>query len=558
MLWSPFLATLCVTLVMAIWNVITYQRLFDLSPDESFFVSVTGFLVVGLTIVVGGMMHLALFRKTLTAESHSGTLSEESIRRIWVEWLKYPRTMVFYLYFVHLAGMSLLLSSVLLVPFVIESISGWEYMYKTLIWVLLGLIPFSIILFYVLEWRIHVCSSRFPEVLAQMPDANDPDIVWIRLRTRVMAPILAMTLWYGLLLYNYHNHPVAITLLALVMFGFIGWLTTRTVQTAHDRWLTLWSGPDIYHTEEVGHTMLHAGDIYRLQKTAERFAATAKREVLVLRDQIQPLGATAEHILSGLKSQNSYASNHASALAQITASLEELMKSVAQISENSKSVNQSTLKGSQEAEDGKRHVADTLQSMEQIHRESQTSAQRILDLSLKMTQIEDVIKIINYITDQTKILAFNAAIETAGAGEMGERFGVVAKEIRHLAQNIADSTEEIKKILLDVRKASQVSVLASEKELMQVKEGIRHAGDARESFEQIYWMVRQTMESVQQIAQAIQQQQSALEQLWMSIKDIDAGAKESLRQNKNMLSSAEELRMLSQNTRTSQRPQSTA
>lgn len=558
MLWSPFLATLCVTLVMAIWNVITYQQLFDLPPEESFFVSVTGFLVIGLTIVVGGMMHLALFRKSLAAESRNGTLSDESIRKIWIEWLKYPRAMVFYLYIVYLTGMSFLLSSVLLVPFVINSVSGWEYLYTSLIWILLGIIPFSIILFYVLEWRIHVCSSRFPEVLAKVPDANDPDIVWIRLRTRVMVPMLMMTLWYGLLLYQYHNHPVAITLFALVIFGSIGWLTTRTVQRAHDHLLSSWVRADKIQPDETRQVMLHAGDVYRLQKSAEQYFSVLKRETAMLRDQIAPLGATAEQIMSGLKSQNTYASNHASALAQITASVEELMKSVAQISENSKSVNQSTLKGSQEAEDGKRHVADTLQSMEQIHRESQTSAQRILDLSLKMTQIEDVIKIINYITDQTKILAFNAAIETAGAGEMGERFGVVAKEIRHLAQNIADSTEEIKKILLDVRKASQVSVLASEKELMQVKEGIRHAGDARESFEQIYWMVRQTMESVQQIAQAIQQQQSALEQLWMSIKDIDAGAKESLRQNKNMLSSAEELRMLSQNTRTSQRPQSTA
>lgn len=558
MLWSPFLATLCVTLVMAIWNVITYQQLFELPPEESFFVSVTGFLVVGLTIVVGGMMHLALFRKTLSAESQSRTLSDETIRRIWIEWLKYPRAMVFYLYFVYLTGLSFLLSAVLLVPFVIHSITGWEYLYKTLIWILLGIIPFSIILFYVLEWRVHVCSSRFPDVLTRMPDANDPDIVWIRLRARVIAPMLAMTLWYGLLLYNYHTHPVAVTLFALVVFGFVGWLTTRTVQTAHDHLLSTWVGTSKFRTDESRQAMLHAGDIYRLQKSAEQYCATLKRETDTLRDKIMPLGATAEQIISGLKSQSTYASNHASALAQITASVEELMKSVAQISENSKSVNQSTLKGSQEAEEGKRHLVDTLQSMEQIHRESQTSGQRILDLSLKMTQIEDVIKIINYITDQTKILAFNAAIETAGAGEMGERFGVVAKEIRHLAQNIADSTEEIKKILLDVRKASQVSVLASEKELMQVKEGIRHAGDARASFEQIYWMVRQTMESVQQITQAIEQQQSALEQLWMSIKDIDAGAKESLRQNQTMLSSADELRMFSQNTRSSQRPQSTA
>ncbi len=253
-----------------------------------------------------------------------------------------------------------------------------------------------------------------------------------------------------------------------------------------------------------------------------------------------------EEILNATKYEAGVAYSQASALSQLSSTVEELVHSVNQISTDAVLAATMTQNGLKEIERGREHLDKTLQSIDHIHQEAIASSQRIMDLSLKMVQIEDVIRIINYVTDHTKILAFNAAIETATAGEMGERFGVVAKEIRQLAQNISDSTEEIKKIIGDVKKTSHVSVLAMEKELKQVNQAVRNANDAQLSFQEIHSAIRQVTDSVGNISIAIQQQRIAHEQVWSSIKDLDASAKELHRKSQKMVEVSGHLQRLSQ------------
>ncbi len=249
-----------------------------------------------------------------------------------------------------------------------------------------------------------------------------------------------------------------------------------------------------------------------------------------------------EEIASFCKNQNSVSYSQASALSELAATMEEIVQSVNQIASDAMRTSQMTQHGLEEIEKGKKHMELTLDSIDQIYQESLASSQRIMDLSLKMVQIEDVVRIINYVTDHTKILAFNAAIETASAGEVGERFGVVAKEIRQLAQNISDSTEEIKKIINDVKKTAHASVITTEKELKQVNASVKSASEAQMVFNEIYSVIKNASNAVGNISAAIGQQRVVHEQVWSSIKDIDASAKELLKKSHTMVEVAERLK----------------
>lgn len=249
-----------------------------------------------------------------------------------------------------------------------------------------------------------------------------------------------------------------------------------------------------------------------------------------------------EDIASICKNQNTVSYSQASALSELAATMEEIVQSVNQIATDAMRTSQMTQQGLEEIEKGKKHLEQTLDSIDQIYQESLASSQRIMDLSLKMVQIEDVVRIINYVTDHTKILAFNAAIETASAGEVGERFGVVAKEIRQLAQNISDSTEEIKKIINDVKKTAHASVITTEKELKQVNASVKSASEAQMVFNEIYSVIKNASDAVSNISAAIGQQRVVHEQVWSSIKDIDASAKELLKKSHTMVEVTERLK----------------
>lgn len=235
------------------------------------------------------------------------------------------------------------------------------------------------------------------------------------------------------------------------------------------------------------------------------------------------------------RNQNAVSYSQASALSELATTMEEIVQSVNQISADAMKTSQMTQQGLNAVQQGRQFLEQTLDSIEQIHQESTLSSQRIMDLSLKMVQIEDVVRIINYVTDHTKILAFNAAIETASAGEIGERFGVVATEIRQLAQHISDSTEEIKKIINDVKKTAHASVITTEKELKQVNLALKTANEAQVVFSDIHSTIEEASNAVNNISSAISQQRLVHEQVWSSIKDIDQSAKELLSKSRQMV-----------------------
>jgi methyl-accepting chemotaxis protein len=150
----------------------------------------------------------------------------------------------------------------------------------------------------------------------------------------------------------------------------------------------------------------------------------------------------------------------------------------------------------------------------------------MLELGKKSQQIGAVLDIVSELAEQTNILAINATVEAAGAGESGKRFAVVADEIRKLAHRVGGSTKEIRGLIDDVRSAVNTTVMATETGSKAVDAGSRQFGEVATGFRQIAELVATTTDAAREIELSTKQQSTAVEQVNLAIADVAQASKE--------------------------------
>jgi methyl-accepting chemotaxis protein len=190
-------------------------------------------------------------------------------------------------------------------------------------------------------------------------------------------------------------------------------------------------------------------------------------------------------------------------------------------------------------------VLDGAESIAGIRRQVDAIVTHMLELGRKSQEIGGILEIITELADQTNILAVNAAIEAAGAGDAGRRFGVVAEEIRRLADRVSGSTKEIRGLILDVRAAVNASVMATETASKTVESGTTHFSNVSSSFRDITVLVRTTNEAAREIELSTKQQSSAVEQVNRGVADVAQAAKETEVTSAQMLETVSQLAALS-------------
>lgn len=248
----------------------------------------------------------------------------------------------------------------------------------------------------------------------------------------------------------------------------------------------------------------------RLHETALRLADTTG----LSRDNHENEQALANHSMAAAIEQMS------SSVAEITSTMEELSASSTQIADHSQSV----VDVANQTLDSSRKGADAMQELEQhmhgIHNDYSQSLQDILDLGNQSKEISKVMDLINNVADQTKLIAFNAALEASSAGEAGKRFSVVASEIRRLADSVTESTRSIEERIQTIQSSISRLVLTSEKAVNSVQSGMHvSAATARELGELVEAATR-TSDAAQQISLSTRQQKTASSQVVIALRDI--------------------------------------
>ena len=164
--------------------------------------------------------------------------------------------------------------------------------------------------------------------------------------------------------------------------------------------------------------------------------------------------------------------------------------------------------------------------MEDIRKQNQKIISEIRNLSDMIIRISEAIRIIDSIADQTKLIAFNASLEASSSGEAGARFSVVASEIRRFADNVAESTREIKQQIEEVQGASQALIAEANSGSRQIEIGYERMSEQKIVFEHIVDNSQNVATRSQQISNLSKQQELASSQIFTALKEISAGVKQ--------------------------------
>jgi methyl-accepting chemotaxis protein len=254
-------------------------------------------------------------------------------------------------------------------------------------------------------------------------------------------------------------------------------------------------------------------------------------------------------IASTVEHQASFTTELSSSAVEISATMEELSTTASQIAQHSQGVAARADKTLEDTRHGAAEVENLAGKISNINRGIQLSLAEIVELGRKSSEINKVMEIINNIANQTKLIAFNAALEAASAGESGKRFGVVALEIRRLADSVVESTAEIEGRITEILDAVNRLVMSSERSSHLAEEGQEHATRTVSVLTGIVGGVEETTEAARQISISTQQQQIASGQVVLALKDIEQGVRYSTEFVRNTKDATEELAELSQRLR---------
>lgn len=250
-------------------------------------------------------------------------------------------------------------------------------------------------------------------------------------------------------------------------------------------------------------------------------------QVAAIAKTAEVLSRLSNEINDAVSGQVVITNQQTSTVTEITATMQELSISSSEVAENCTMVTNTAMEGLNQSEHGMEAIDSLKSKMMEITEANNASAGKIINLGNKSSEIGKIMQIINDIADQTKLIAFNAALEASSAGEAGKRFGVVASEVRRLASNITSSTGEIEKKIEEIQQLSHQLVIASEAESQRIEEGSVLANKTFLKLEQLVQGSTSTHSVVSLISTSTQQQKTATEQVAVALREIEKGSHQS-------------------------------
>ncbi|WP_220720106.1 methyl-accepting chemotaxis protein [Agarivorans litoreus] len=241
--------------------------------------------------------------------------------------------------------------------------------------------------------------------------------------------------------------------------------------------------------------------------------ATTTETVQALQDVSTRLMETSKHTASSIESQNHSVDAVSAAIQEMTASVHHIADFASQASQEASSANST-------AQEGNQVVENTISVINDLAEEVNGTAQAINQLESYTSNVGVILDAIRGIAEQTNLLALNAAIEAARAGEQGRGFAVVADEVRTLASRTQDSTQEIQQVLEELQKGSGLAVEAMNRGIEQAGLSVEQSAQAGKSLMDITGKVESIHAVNEQIAAATEEQTKTSDLIHNSVNDI--------------------------------------
>ena len=271
-----------------------------------------------------------------------------------------------------------------------------------------------------------------------------------------------------------------------------------------------------------------------------------RRTMQELWESTNVLAASASEILASTVQLAASATETAAAVTETTVTVEEMKQTSQASSQNAKAVADDAQKAMEFARGGKSASDQSIESMAGIRQQMGAVAESILSLSAQGQTIGEIIATVDDLAAQSKLLAVNAAIEAAKAGDEGKGFSVVAQEVRSLAEQSKQATLQVRTILNDIQKATGSAVLTTELGSKLVEAGVRQSTSSGESIRALAASVANAAQVSTQIAATSQQQFAGMDQVAMAMENIRTASTQTVASTRQAETAARQLHELGQ------------
>jgi methyl-accepting chemotaxis protein len=261
-------------------------------------------------------------------------------------------------------------------------------------------------------------------------------------------------------------------------------------------------------------------------------------------DVVEAVASASSQISSSSEEMAAGAQEQSSQTTEVAGAIEEMTKTILETTKNSSIAADAAKNAGSIAKEGGNDVSETIQGMNRIAAVVKKSAETVQELGKSSDQIGEIIQVIDDIADQTNLLALNAAIEAARAGEQGRGFAVVADEVRKLAERTTKATKEIASMIKQIQKDTVGAVQSMTEGTKEVERGKLLADKAGESLSQIIKGASDVVDVITQVAAASEEQSSTSEEISKSIEAINNVTRESTSGVQQVASAAEDLNRL--------------
>ncbi|MFV0624590.1 methyl-accepting chemotaxis protein [Sphingomonas sp. ac-8] len=283
-----------------------------------------------------------------------------------------------------------------------------------------------------------------------------------------------------------------------------------------------------------------------------QMGATLNSMVVGLRDMArqsraatEDLNAAATEIRASTQEQAASVEEQLAAVQETAATVDEITHSGAQITLRAQEVIAAAQATAQTSDTGRTAVHDTARAMDAIREQAEAVASNIVALSEKTQTIGDIIATVNDVSERSHLLALNASIEAAAAGEQGRSFAIVAAEMKTLADQAKSATRNVRSILGDIQRGINASVMLTEEAVKRVASGKERTDASQSAINELATRVQENVHTFQQIVASTNQQQIGIEQVTIALQNIRQASQQTAASTRQLDQAAGDLAQLS-------------